>query len=270
MVDRPSWAPPEVDINRPSVARVYDYYLGGSHNFESDRAFAHDVLAVLPDMPALAQENRDFLRRAVLHLVGEGIDQFLDLGSGIPTVGNVHEVAQGADPAAQVVYVDHDPVAVAHSRELLAGNDRAAVVAGDLRDPAAVLADPVLREHIDLERPVAILLVSVLHFVGDDQGPAGIIAGYTAAVAPGSHIVISHASTDGQSGAADLQDVYNRSRSPNPMRMRSRKEVTALFGDLQLLDPGVVRVPQWRPDCSDDVYPDVETYPGFAGVARRD
>jgi Protein of unknown function (DUF574). len=184
MLDRPSWAPAEVDLTRPSVARVYDFYLGGSHNFNSDRRFAHEVLAVLPDMPALARENRHFLRRAVLHLLAAGVDQFLDLGSGIPTVGNVHEVAQGADPS-------------------------------------------------------------------------------------GSHIVISHASTDGQSGAADLQDVYNRSRSPHPMRMRSRVEVEALFGDLPLVAPGVVRIPQWRPD-SDDEYPDGETYPGFAGVARSD
>lgn len=270
MVDRPSWAPADVDLSRPSVARVYDYYLGGSHNFESDREFAQRVLAVLPDMPKLAQENRDFLRRAVLHLVELGVDQFLDLGSGIPTVGNVHEVAQGADPQARVVYVDHDPVAVAHSEELLAGNDRAAVITGDLRKPAAVLADAVRWGQLDLDRPVAVLLVSVLHFVADDQHPAAIIAEYMAAMAPGSAVVISHASTDGQRGAADLQDVYNQSRSPNPMRMRSREEVTALFGGLPLLDPGVVRMPQWRPDSPEDEYPDVETYPGFAGVARRD
>lgn len=269
MADRPGWAPPEVDLARPSVARVYDYYLGGSHNFESDREFARNVLAVLPDMPALAQENRDFLRRAVLHLVAEGVDQFLDLGSGIPTVGNVHEIAQQARPEARVVYVDHDPVAVTHSRELLTGNERTAAVAGDLRNPAAVLADPAVTGLLDLDRPVAVLLVSVLHFVADDQDPAGFIAEYVAATAPGSHLVISHASTDGQRGAADLQDVYNQSRSPNPMRMRSREEVAALFGGLPLLEPGVVRMPEWRPDSPDDVYPDVETYPGFAGVARR-
>jgi hypothetical protein len=135
MVDRPSWAPADVDLSRPSVARVYDYYLGGSHNFESDREFAHRVLAVLPDMPKLAQENRDFLRRAVLHLVELGVDQFLDLGSGIPTVGNVHEVAQGADPQARVVYVDHDPIVLARARSMLHGVPGTAVIGRDIIEP---------------------------------------------------------------------------------------------------------------------------------------
>jgi SAM-dependent methyltransferase len=268
MVERPAWAPDDVDLNRPSVARVYDYYLGGSHNFESDRSFARDVLAVLPDMPRLAQENRAFLRRAVRHLCRAGTGQFLDLGSGIPTVGNVHTVARSVDPAAKVVYVDHDPVAVAHSRQMLAGNDLAVTVAGDLRDPATVLA--TAREHLDLSRPVALLLVSVLHFVGDEQRPAEFVAEYMDALVPGSHLVISHASTDGQRGAADAQEVYNRSRSPNAMRMRSRDEVAALFGDVRLLEPGVVRMPQWRPDAPEDIPSDVDSYPGFAGVGQLD
>ena len=269
MTERPSWAPDEVDITRPSVARVYDFYLGGSHNFEADRTFARDVLAVLPDMPVLAQENRAFLRRAVQHLCAAGIDQFLDLGSGIPTAGNVHDIAQACNPQARVVYVDHDPVAVTHSRSLLGGDDRVGVATGDLRDPAAVLADPAVRDNLDLTRPVAVLLVSVLHFVADDQAPGAFIAHYLDGVGPGSHLVISHASTDGQAGAADAQAVYNERRSPHPMRMRSREEVTALFGGLELLDPGVVRMPQWRPDAPEDVPADVDTYPGFAGVARR-
>lgn len=269
MGERPSWAPDEVDITVPSVARVYDYYLGGSHNFDADRAFAQDVLAVLPDMPRVAQENRSFLRRAVRQLCAAGIDQFLDLGSGIPTVGNVHEVAQACNPGARVVYVDHDPVAVTHSNRLLGADDRVTVISGDLRKPDAVLTDPAVRDHLDLSRPVAVLLVSVLHFVADDQRPADFIAHYLAETAPASHLVISHATADATAGAADAQGLYNRQRSPNPMRMRSRDEITALFGDLTLLDPGVVRIPQWRPDAPEDVPADVDAYPGFAGVARR-
>ena len=142
-MDRPSWAPTEVDVTRPSVARVYDYYLGGSHNFESDRAFAREVLQVYPELTAITRDNRDFMRRAVLYLCSQGIDQFLDLGSGIPTVGNVHEVAQTVNPQARVVYVDHDPVAVTHSRQLLRGNDGVVAISGDLREPRRVLRDAV-------------------------------------------------------------------------------------------------------------------------------
>jgi hypothetical protein len=269
MGERPSWAPDEVDITVPSVARVYDYYLGGSHNFDADRTFAQQVLAALPDMPRVAQENRAFLRRAVRHLCAAGIDQFLDLGSGIPTVGNVHEVARAADPAARVVYVDHDPVAVTHSRRLLGADDHVGVVAGDLRRPDAVLGDPAVRDRLDLSRPVAVLMVSVLHFVADEHRPAEFIARYLDEVVAGSHLVISHASTDGTAAAAVAQGVYNQQRSPNPMRMRSRDEVVDLFGGLDLLEPGIVRIPQWRPDDPDDVPADVEVYPGFAGVARK-
>lgn len=271
MHERPTWAPAEIDISRPSIARVYDYYLGGSHNFESDRAFAQDVLARLPEMPKIAQDNRAFLRRAVRYLCAQGIDQFIDLGSGIPTEGNVHEVALAANPRARVVYVDNDPVAVTHSRQLLAGNDQTAVVAADLRKPDAVLADSALRELIDLNRPVAVLMVAVLHFVSDDEAPAEIVARYAAATVPGSHVVISHAATGGRQDAAGVQDLYNqRPRSPHSMRMRSREEVEALFGDLTLVEPGVVTIPHWRPDPSDGELPAPDSYPGYAGVGRRD
>ncbi|MEV1288621.1 SAM-dependent methyltransferase [Micromonospora sp. NPDC049679] len=266
-MNRPDWAPPEIDVDRPAVARVYDYYLGGLHNFAVDREFAAQVLQAMPDLPTHAQENRAFLRRAVRFLTAQGIDQFVDLGSGIPTVGNVHEVAQRADADSRVVYVDWDPVAVAHSRAILDGNHRASVIAADLRQPGQVLDDPALRQLIDLDRPVAVLLVSVLHFVPDDQRPREIVSEFAKAVAPGSYLVISHASSEGQpEQAARLQALYNKSASP--MRVRSRAEISALFGDLTLVDPGVVQMPLWRPDSSDDVGPDVESYPGYAGVAR--
>ncbi len=269
MGDRPSWAPSEVNLAHPSVARVYDYYLGGSHNFESDRAFARQVLRVLPEMATIAAQNRAFLRRAVLYLCAQGIDQFIDLGSGIPTVGNVHEVAASACDRSRVAYVDHDPVAVTHSRELLRDVDQAVVVAADLTDPGSVLQNPVLRDHIDLSRPVAILLVSVLHFVGDDRLATECVREYTTAAAPGSHVVISHASAEGQPAVVDAEALYNEADSPNPMRMRSHAEVSALFDGLEIVEPGVVRIPLWRPDAPDEVGTDPERYPGYAGVGRR-
>jgi hypothetical protein len=266
VTDDPHWSPPEIDISRPSVARVYDYYLGGSHNFAADREFAERVLAVLPDMPRIAQQNRAFLRRAVRHLCDAGVRQFLDLGSGIPTAGNVHDVALECDPGARVVYVDNDPVAVAHSQRLLDGHDRVGVLAGDLLDPSAVLDAAVARYGLDLAQPVAVLLVSVLHFVGDEHDPAGLVGRYVAAAVPGSRLVISHASSQAQPGAGEAQAVYNRDRSPQAMRMRSEPEIAALFGGLPLLDPGLVRIPAWRPDDPGDVPERIEDYPGFAGV----
>lgn len=269
-MDRPSWAPTEVDLTRPSVARVYDYYLGGSHNFESDRAFAREVLRVYPQLPAISRDNRDFLRRAVLFLCAQGIDQFLDLGSGIPTAGNVHEVAHTVNRQARVVYVDHDPVAFTHSRELLRDTDGAVAVRADLREPKQVLRDAVSVAGLDLTRPVAVLMVSVLHFLNDEEDPAGLVARYMAEAVPGSYVALSHARSDGQPDAAATEQVYNRSRSPNPMRFRSSSEIAALFGDLPVVDPGVVHIPRWRPELGDDADLEVgEDYPALAGVGFR-
>ena len=270
-MDRPSWAPTEVDVTRPSVARVYDYYLGGSHNFASDRAFAREVLQVYPELTTISRDNRDFLRRAVLYLCAQGVDQFLDLGSGIPTVGNVHEVAHTVNPRARVVYVDHDPVAVTHSRELLSDTDGVVAVGSDLREPERVIKLAVEDGGLDLTRPVAVLMVSVLHFIGDEHHPAELVAQYMNATARGSYFALSHARSDGKRDAAATEQVYNRSRSPNPMQFRSTAEIEFLFGDLTLIDPGVVHLPRWRPDLGDDADPDVGAdYPALAGVGRRD
>jgi hypothetical protein len=249
------------------VARVYDYYLGGSHNFEADRAFAAQVIAAVPDMPWVIQENRSFLRRAVRFMAASGIDQFVDLGSGIPTVGNVHEVVTTVSPAIKVVYVDHDPVAVAHSRAILDGNPNTAILAGDLRAPIDVLTNPDLRQLIDLDRPVGVLLNAVLHFVPDDTEAVGIVADIRKNVRTGSYIAISHASADQmQAGAERTESLYNRSVAA--MAMRTRAEVIALFDGLPLVAPGVVQIPMWRPDSADDLSPEAARYPGYAGVAR--
>jgi hypothetical protein len=267
MAGRPGWAPEQVDPTRPSIARVYDYYLGGSHNFESDRALARSVLRVLPDLRHHAQQNRAFLRRAVRWLSRAGIDQFLDLGSGIPTVGNVHEVARSVGSRARVVYVDHDPVAITHSQHMLAGDDSVIAIEGDLRASETVLDDPVLRRHLDLGRPVGVLFLCVLHFVTDEHRPADIVRRYLDAVAPGSYLALSHASF--AAGVLDAQQMYNSSPGPNRMQARSHEEIESMFSAVQLIDPGLVRIPLWRPDNPEDIPPTVHAYPGFAGVGRR-
>lgn len=264
---RPAWAPQEVDIDRPSAARVYDYYLGGSHNFAVDREMARQAIADWPDLPRVMQANRAFMRRAVRHCIAAGIGQFLDVGSGIPTAGNVHEVAQAEDPAARVVYVDVDPVAVAHSRALLEGDPLTGVVHADFLDVDAVLDDPVTRSVLDLERPVALLVVAMLHFVGDDRRPGEALARYRDALAPGSHLLLSHASADDVPAPTDDHVALYR-RTPTPMSMRPGDEVARFFEGFSLLEPGLTRIPLWRPDGP--VPEGAERFPGYAGVGRRD
>jgi O-methyltransferase involved in polyketide biosynthesis len=269
VVERPPWAPAEVDLGRPSVARVYDFYLGGSHNFESDRAFAEKALEAYPEMRAISRDNRAFLRRAVAYLGGTGVDQFLDLGSGIPTEGNVHEVAQAANPAARVVYVDRDQVAVVHSRHLLAGNERATAVLADVRDAPRVL-DLAADAGLDLDRPVAVLAVALFHFFADADHPAELMSRYMAALPSGSHVALSHGSRRGPSAFDALARVYGDDGSPNEVRLRTPEEILAIFGDLELVEPGLVPSPMWRPDPWDEEEAEVaDDYPVHAGVGRR-
>ncbi|MGK5738961.1 SAM-dependent methyltransferase [Micromonospora sp. URMC 103] len=263
----PDGLPTEIDLTRPSAARVYDYFLGGAHNFEIDRQLAEQIASMTPNLPATMRSGREFLRRAVRVLLAAGIDQFLDIGSGIPTVGNVHEVAQGADPRSRVVYVDIDPVAVAHSRELLAGNDRTAVVHADLREPERILAEA--RHLLDFDRPVGILLAGVVHFVPDADKPADILATLRAAAAPGSHLVISHSTFEDQ--PQEMLDAQRLSaRTDTAITLRSRAEITGFFGDWTILEPGVVHMPLWRPDSPSDVDEHPERFGAFGGVARND
>jgi SAM-dependent methyltransferase len=264
---RPDWAPDDIDISVPSAARMYDYYLGGAHNFAADRELAEKALAAIPDGRDLARANRAFLQRSVRFLAQAGVRQFLDIGSGIPTVGNVHEVVQEIAPEARVVYVDIDPVAVSHARALLADNRYAIAIRGDLREPGRVLADPQLRELLDLGRPVAVLLLAVLHFVGDADGPEGIIEELYEAVAPGSYLVISHGTDDGRS-TEELEHVYRR--TVTPLAMRSRAEVVALFGRFALIDPGVVWAPEWHPDQPGDLGEHPERSSSYVAVGRKE
>jgi hypothetical protein len=267
-VGRPAWAPADIDIARPSPARVYDYHLGGSHNFAADRQAAEQITAIMPELPLIMRANRAFLFRAVRFLARAGIRQFLDLGSGIPTVGNVHEIAQRADPSARVVYVDIDPVAVAHSRALLAGNESAAAVRADLRDVSGVLATPEVRRLIDPTRPVGVLMVAVLHFVPDRDDPAGVVAGYRDAVAAGSFLVLSHAAASEDQRAPQGADEATAAYSRNVMEatLRTRAQVADLLAGFDPVDPGVVYVTQWRPEDTDEHQPRLAQ---LAGVGRK-
>jgi hypothetical protein len=269
VVERPSWAPEGVDMEIPSPARMYDALLGGGHNFEVDRRAAEMAIAKVPDLPNVALSNRAFLRRSVRFLVDSGIRQFLDIGSGIPTAGNVHEVAQQADPECRVQYVDIDAVAVAHAQAILAGNERAAAIEGDLRTPDVLLADPRLRKLIDLDQPVGVLLVAVLHLLGDADDPRGVVAAIRDAIAPGSYIVISHlTSAQRPEDAAQLESA--RERTGVGIYFRSRDEIMSLFDGLTLVEPGVVELPLWRPESANDVHEEPGRSLGLAGVGRRD
>ncbi len=223
-VTRPSWVSDGIDLNRPSASRVYDFYLGGFHNFSSDREMAEKALADWPDLPLIMRSNRAFLRRAVSYLVDQGVRQFLDIGSGIPTVGNVHEIAQELAPDAKVVYVDIDPVAVAHSESILTGNPNATVIAGDFRQPAAILDHPAVREMLDLDQPVALLLIALLHFVSDEDDPGHLLTTFREALPAGSYLALSHATNElhPPEQTEFHQDLYRKTATPMTFRTRTR------------------------------------------------
>lgn len=247
VVDRPDWVPAEVDIDRPSAARMYDFYLGGCHNFEVDRRAAAVVAEGIPRVAEGARINRAFLRRVVRFLARHGIRQYLDIGSGIPTAGNVHEIAQRADPSARVVYVDNDPIAVTHSQAMLAGVPGATAILADLRRPEEILTDPAVREGLDLSQPVAVLLLAVLHFIEESDDPARIIHTLREAMAPGSYLAISHGTADGLPKEASAGTQAYR-QTANPLTLRSRAEIIDLFDGFTLVEPGVVWLPDWRPE----------------------
>jgi SAM-dependent methyltransferase len=246
---------------------MYDYQLGGGHNFAVDRELVDRVVAAYPDVPLVARAQRAFVARAVRFCVQQGIRQFLDLGSGIPTAGHVHEVARSLAPGTRVAYVDFEPVAVAHSRELLAGTDGVSITAADVRDPASVLAAAPVTEVLDLTRPVAILAVGLLHFFSDADDPAAILAAYRGAAAPGSYLAICHTSDDQDDPelgrkVAEAVAVYRDSATPG--HLRDRAQIRGLLGGLPLVEPGLVDLDRWRPE-SEGPHRDLGSY---AAVAR--
>jgi len=261
----PRRVPASGDAERPNVARLYDYYLGGAHNFAVDREFAERALRVIPT-DEIIQHTRSFLRRAVRVCVANGIRQFLDLGSGIPTAGNVHEVAQQAAPGCRVVYVDNEPATAAHGRTMLRDNPAAAMVEADLRDPAAVLGSPEVRDLLDLSRPLAVLLVASLPYVPDADRPAEVVARYRDAAAAGSHLVLSHLTDDVEPDmVAKLVDVA--AQTMTPIVARSRSAVEAMVAGFELLEPGLVLTARWRGEGDEPIGAETVSY-GAVGVKR--
>jgi S-adenosyl methyltransferase len=263
-----SWVPEGLDLDRPSAARIYDYLLGGAHNFAHDRELAEKFLVAQPNAREIARLNRAFLRRVVLFMMANGIRQFLDLGSGIPTVGNVHEIAQQADPETRVVYVDYEDVAVAHSELMLEGNERAGMVQADLTHPSDVLDHPVTRMLLDFTEPVGLLMVGVFHFVAPAKDPRGIVKAYADNLVPGSYLGFSQFTAD-MMPAEMARVVEVMSRSRDPMYPRGHAEITELFDGFDIVPPGIVATSEWRPESPTDTSDDPRRSGIYAGAGRK-
>ncbi len=266
--------PPSIDVTRPSIARVYDVFLDGKDNFAADRVVAESALQIAPDSAGGAKSNRAFLRRVVSYLAAEaGITQFLDIGSGLPTAGNVHEIARDAVPGARVVYIDNDPVVGVHGRALLADAATARFVTADVRCPAEVLDDPEVQGFIDFGRPVGLLMLAILHHITDAEDPGAIAARFREALAPGSFLAISSVRMPGPEHpqeaekARAVQELFNATLGTG--LWREDEEILTWFGDWELLEPGLGPLPEWRPDTAVPARRD-STYHGFVGgVARK-
>lgn len=262
--------PAGIDASVPSIARMYDYYLGGKDNFASDRSAAERLLTIAPEIAVIARENRAFLGRAVRYLAGEaGIRQFLDIGTGLPTQSNVHEVAQGQAPNSRVVYVDNDPSVLVHGRALLATDPRTIVVDADLLKPETIIDHPAIREHLEFDRPIALLLVALLHFVSDDDRPYEMVARLRDAMPAGSYLALSHVVYDHHPEAIDeAEEVYRSFLQRTGHARRTREDVLGFFEGWGLVDPGLAHVTEWRPgDGRARMDPSIVWMVG--GVARK-
>jgi SAM-dependent methyltransferase len=265
---------PDIDTSAPNIARMYDYWLGGKDNFAADREAADRYARAVPQIPQMAQQNRGFLRRAVRFCASEGITQFLDIGSGLPTNQNVHEVAQHASPQARVVYVDIDPVVVSHARALLTDRQTEAVRA-DLCRPEQILASPEVRRLIDFSQPAAVLILSVLHAIPAQADPLSAVARLRDALAPGSFLVISHADvspahavgTQRLSEAA--RELVDSNQAMADVPARTGDEIAAFFGDFTLAEPGLTDVWAWRPDTAMTAPSQTDFMRILGGVGRK-
>jgi hypothetical protein len=262
--------PTGIDTSRPHPARTYDYFLGGKNNFAADREVADKVLAGWPAILVGVRENRKFLARVVSYLAGEaGVRQFLDIGTGLPTADNVHEVAQSVVPSARVVYADNDPLVLAHARALLTSSPdgRTAYIHADLRDPASILNDPVTRDVLDFTQPVALMLVAILHMIPDEEKPAEIVATLLDALPSGSYIVASHITGEHNEGAAAAEGRFQAASLKAQWR-DSDVFARLAFNGLDLVPPGVVLTSEWRND-DPGPRPTAADVSAYGGVARK-
>ena len=268
MTDNLRWVPPRIDMNVPHPARMHDYWLGGGHNFTADRELAEKIIELLPAIEDIARLNQSFLRRAALFLVKEGIRQFLDIGSGIPTVGNLHEIVQRADPSCRVLYVDGDPVAVAHTELILDGVEGAGVIRADLRDVSGILDSEPSKRLIDINQPIG-LIAPMVHFIPDSSEPACLISAYRERFAPGSYLAIAHGTADTEvPGLAEVVEAYNTARYR--LYPRTRAEIMRLCQGFDLVEPGLVGFGHWRPEGPGDmsIIPEINSVL-YAAVGRK-
>ena len=258
-----------IDTTHPNIARVYDYLLGGKDNFEADRELGDRIKDAMPGVRLGVEQQRAVLRRVVRYLVGEaGIGQIIDIGSGLPTAGNVHETAREIAPGTRVVYVDHDPVVLTHARALMSDDRTTIAIGGDARDIDGILGNPELKAHVDLNRPVGLLLCGLLHHILDDEDPFGMVAAYRAALPSGSYLFIHHLAEVDDPTVAAAQAELQRATGRGQFRPADR--IALFFDGLEMVDPGLVSVTEWRPDAAT---PSVDTNPvlrlAVAGLARK-
>nr|WP_042185735.1 SAM-dependent methyltransferase [Kibdelosporangium sp. MJ126-NF4]CEL16851.1 hypothetical protein [Kibdelosporangium sp. MJ126-NF4]CTQ91921.1 hypothetical protein [Kibdelosporangium sp. MJ126-NF4] len=271
MIDHATWIPPDIDVERASPARVYDYLLGGSWNFDVDRIIAAQAVDRMPWVRDLARHNRQFLGRAVRFCATEGIRQFLDLGSGMPTAKSVHEIAAETAEDVRVVYVEQEPVAVAHGRLILSELPGVEMIGADMRDVDSVLDHPVTSALLDFDQPIAVLMASSLHYVLDEDEAKRTVDGYMATAVPGSHLVLSHISDSGAEGSEEVKGLVELSKTTSSAGVaRSRDWIEGLLGDLRVAHPGVVYTSQWRPEKHLQLVRDLPAYASLlAAVARK-
>jgi hypothetical protein len=265
--------PPGLDVTKPNIARVYDAFLGGKDNFAADRAVVDLALQVAPDAATGARANRAFLRRAVRYLVADaGLRQLIDIGSGLPTQGNVHEVADEIDPAARVVYVDNDAMVRVHAQALLACSPGTVFATADVREPDRILGHPAVAGFLGSGQPVGLLLLAILHHINDDEDPAAIMARLRDPLPPGSHMAITSFRMPGPEHPEDaaktaaIEKMFNENLGTG--RWRTDEEILAWFGDWEVIEPGLVPLPEWRPDGPLPTVRD-STYYGFVGAVAR-
>lgn len=271
MVDerKNDWVGETASLDRPNPARIYDYLLGGHHNFAADRAAAEKMVEVIPHAAEGAAAQRAFLRRAIDFFTAQGIDQFLDIGSGLPTVGNVHELARATIPNARVVYVDVDPVVIAHSSQLLKDVPGATIIEGDLRRSREILEHKELRSHLDLERPLALTMTAVIHYIVDDETAYDSITTMIDAIAPDSYVAISHVLMEERS-REDMEKAVDDYKVAASIKARTREGIARFMDGLELVEPGLVRGPLWRPEGPDDVLLDTpEVFSALVAVGRK-
>jgi SAM-dependent methyltransferase len=261
-------APPDVDLSRASIARVYDYLLGGKEHLDVDRRAANALLNIVPEVAEIAKDNRSFLRRAIRYLVGEaGIRQIIDVGSGLPNAGNVHEVAHAIDGSVRIAYVDNDPVVLAHARALLATDEKTTVITADLRKPDSIFDHTGTQDLLDLDEPFAVLLSGVVHHLADEDDPDAVLAGVRERLSPGSHLLVTHFLDDDDARAPALERAFLRGGLGSG-RFRTWSQLRRYFEGLELVEPGLVYANDWRPDEYTPAEGPVHTlYAG--GIGRR-